>query len=326
MVRVFLLQYRCMPPLENKTANKNIPPVPPAPSPQQTDTQQPLPAPEKKVVIKSLRTYQGDIQEAMAGAKTSISSIVVAEQQRKERILSMPQEKVHADRRNGVFSFLGVLLVLVGVGAVGYVYYTKPKEDVVVQPQKTKAMIAYTEEKPILVTLGSDDFIGKITATIATAKLSAGSIIFINTINGDNEAEKIGGILLRAAPQIPPSLLRAVSEPYMFGVYSSAVSSSPFLLVSNTDFAATYAGMLKWEETMSDDLGKIFGISGRLGTTTKKFIDEELKNKDMRLLKDTLGQTALLYSFLDKNTLLITTNEKAFEGVLSKYLISKTIR
>jgi hypothetical protein len=84
--------------------------------------------------------------------------------------------------------------------------------------------------------------------------------------------------------------------------------------------------MLKWEKTMAQDLGGLFEIPADTGTSTEIFLDEALRNKDLRILQDNGGKTILLYSFIDKQTLLITKNENVFNAILAKYLTSKTTR
>jgi hypothetical protein len=84
--------------------------------------------------------------------------------------------------------------------------------------------------------------------------------------------------------------------------------------------------MLKWEKDMPSDLEKIFEIPKDNSTTTKVFIDEAIRNKDLRVLKDINNKTVLVYSFIDKNTLVITKNENLFNAILAKYLTSQNVR
>jgi hypothetical protein len=98
---------------------------------------------------------------------------------------------------------------------------------------------------------------------------------------------------------------------------------SLFILISVKDYAESYAGMLIWEKDMPKDLGEIFKVSSSLSSTTSLFTDEAIKNKDLRVLKDQNKNTVLLYSFVDKNTLLITTNEDVFSALLGKYQLKE---
>ena len=106
----------------------------------------------------------------------------------------------------------------------------------------------------------------------------------------------------------------------MLGIYSFD-TNEPFIILTTNDFPASFSGMLKWENNMVLDLGKLFSISEN--TATKTFLDQALQNKDLRILKNTSEKTILLYSFIDKNTLVITTNQNILTAIVGKYLIGK---
>jgi hypothetical protein len=80
--------------------------------------------------------------------------------------------------------------------------------------------------------------------------------------------------------------------------------------------------MLEWEKNMPKDLGTIFEISPE-DLVNPEFKDESIRNKDLRVLVGENRKTVLLYSFLDKNTILITKNEDAFNAILGKYQTSR---
>jgi len=56
------------------------------------------------------------------------------------------------------------------------------------------------------------------------------------------------------------------------------------------------------------------------------FEDLVINNINVRAIRNQEGQIAMLYSFIDNNTLLITTDEAAFKGIVNKYTTSKLIR
>src|SRR3989344_7905022 len=117
-----------MPP--EKAEQNNPPAAEPSSVPQ-------TPPAENKNPLHSLRTYQGDIEEIMEKNKTSISSIVVAEQKRKEVILDLPKEAARSNTRNKFFIILGFLFLAVGVGVNLWVYLSRPSTEAIVQ-QKSK--------------------------------------------------------------------------------------------------------------------------------------------------------------------------------------------
>ena len=83
--------------------------------------------------------------------------------------------------------------------------------------------------------------------------------------------------------------------------------------------------MLAWELHMNEDLSPLFGEVLEKTTSTSTplrepfvFEDSIIKNKEVRVLKDTKGTIRLLYSFIDRETLVITTNESTFSEVLTR--------
>jgi hypothetical protein len=111
----------------------------------------------------------------------------------------------------------------------------------------------------------------------------------------------------------------------MLGIYSFD-TNEPFIILTTNDFANSFSGMLRWEKDMVSDFEKIFLISQKIGSTTVEFVDEALRNKDLRILQNENKKTILLYSFVDKNTIVITTNESIFTAIVNKYNVSKQIR
>jgi hypothetical protein len=63
-------------------------------------------------------------------------------------------------------------------------------------------------------------------------------------------------------------------------------------------------------------------IGEKSGDWNNLFEDEVVKNKDIRVLKDSTNTTVLLYSFINKETLIITTNEQTFNEVYDRLTIS----
>jgi hypothetical protein len=212
-----------------------------------------------------------------------------------------------------------------------------------VQVVQGSTILNYDQEVDIATTgLSRAALVSKISDAENNFNSPANSILYVNT-GEKNAPDNVQTVLVTLAPQVPPELLRNLSDNYMFGVYSFD-KNQPFIILTVDDFGIGFSGMLKWEKTMVNDLGPIFGIgtngqsqevsngnvstNGNIGTGTVGFAfsDEGLNNKDLRIVRDSGRQTVLLYSFLDKNTILITTNENTFGALLNKYLTGKMVK
>ena len=277
-----------------------------------------------RIPIKSLRTYQGDVEEAINKNKYTTSTILVAEQKRKEK---EPEKIINPRRvafRNNFFLTLGGLLLIVGVGAIGVTYYLKYTEKTPVI-QKDKTILSFSSEKNISISSGKrEDLFSGILLNKRSFNSNPNSILYLNITNGTVKAN-VSDVLDLLGPHMPPSLVRSFNSDYMFGIYSFD-TNEPFIILKTNDFANSFSGMLKWEKDMVLDIGELFNIVMDNSTTGPVFIDQALRNRDLRILKGSDNTTSMLYSFIDKNTLLITKNENIFNAVIGKYFVSQQSR
>lgn len=281
----------------------------------------------ERVPIKSLRTFQGDVQEAISKNGYSSTTILVKEQERKlenpARTIESAEMLGSSNARNKTFIIFGVALIVLGLVSVAVLYYMKANEQVVIEKQ-TKAIIAFTEEKQVsMVNLGRKDLVDKIIENKTSTNLPVNSVLYINPMFNNKEVAT-HDLLSILAPTMPPSLSRSFGGEYMLGIYSYD-SNEPFIILTVEDYSLSYPGMLKWEETMTNDLGTIFNAN-LSSSSPKLFTDEVIKNRDIRVLKDSSGNSVLLYSFVDRKTLVITKNENMLSAIVGKLIISKQVK
>lgn len=276
---------------------------------------------KERIPIKSLRTYQGDVDEAIGKNKESSASIFIAEQKRKiENPKKVAVIKDHPVR-NKIYMYFGGIFFILGVCAIASVYYIRSNENTVVE-QSTKTLLAFSKEKNINIASSTrENVLSAIKQERDTFNLPINSVLYINTMSGNSKA-KAENVLSFIGPNQPGSLSRAFDGDYMLGVYSYD-TNEVFLILKTKDFASSYSGMLKWEKNMPADLQKIFNLAPELLSSNMSFSDDAVKNKDLRVLKDYSGKTQLLYSFIDKETLVITKNESVFGAILGRLSISR---
>src|SRR3989344_3462575 len=111
--------------------------------------------------------------------------------------------------------------------------------------------------------------------------------------------------------------------------------NSSFMVITVDDFGRAFAGMLDWEKSLEKDL---FFLSRELPKEPEVQTDLEepiqptqpsetiftwkdviIKNKDTRALVDEGGRSIIAYTFLDKNTILITDNTLVIGDITSAY-------
>jgi hypothetical protein len=105
-----------------------------------------------------------------------------------------------------------------------------------------------------------------------------------------------------------------------------AGDSEPYIVMKVTGFDAAFAGMLEWERSMSADLSPLFGptvvetfdSSARTDTQVREafFQDVIASNKNARILLDEEGEERIIYTFINQQTIIITTTKKALERLM----------
>lgn len=289
----------------------------------------------KESGLKTIRTYSSDMADVVRENEMSVIKIAVAEQKRHEQ--EALYKKAQGSNVSKFFMFIGALALI--VGGVAFAYVLLQKKDLIIAPVEIKKDI----ETFIPYDKGS-----YVDMTNATGPLDVTSIIkselkkidkprsiealFLTTSSsGTPELLSIQKFLSLMKVTAPGPLSRSFKDQYLVGTYKSSVEDRDphlFLMFETNDYNTAYAGMLKWESTMIDDLFDLFGVdvSGeRKVLFEKPWKDIIIANRDARILYDDQGVDALYYVFLDKNKIVITDNQEAIVEIMAR-LITKNIK
>ncbi|MCA9325434.1 hypothetical protein KDA23_05235, partial [Candidatus Saccharibacteria bacterium] len=119
----------------------------------------------------------------------------------------------------------------------------------------------------------------------------------------------------------PGSFTRTV-ETLSFGLYQDR---EPYIVMKVTNFDNAFSGTLTWEPFMSSDLSPLFGapVTGTFNPQSRSatqvenpyFVDTVVANYDTRILRNERQEERLLYSFVNRNMLVITTSREALEQI-----------
>jgi len=267
--------------------------------------------------ISPIRTYESDVREAVQDRGVSALGIRLAEKRRKrargEDVIDISRAK---HRRDKIIASI-IILILVGIGALGIFIYLGGEETVQV-PEVVMIKSLIPAEKEVV--LGIKDLsIDAIDQTMrevsADAILPKGSILNISILDRNKKIET--GDLLEILGATPPSsFLRTLDDEFMLGLISE-LKDNPFLILKSRSFAHAFSGMLAWEKDLVSDLGSLLRGAPSL---QPPFEDLIISNRDTRVIKDTVGNIFFIYSIIDNETILITTDNEVFETVVESYI------
>jgi len=305
-------------------------------------------------ILKNLRTYESDVADVLAHRNISQVSMAIAENVKRgegERISNSPPvnppsgahltisppaemlvqseqtEKSHIGRA----AFIILLsLVLLAIGAAGgYYLYAKSslgtKPPAIVVPKTVPALIRY-ESQSIISTdrLNRSGLIAKIRSELAKTMTPESIKEIVLTENKDSQIYRVSvpeAVSIMSMP-VPDILLRTLTPDWMLGIYNNKDNDKyPFVIVKTNLFQNAFAGMFAWEQSMPSDIKDIIFVSdGKtlIPTPTGRFVDQIIKNKDVRAFVKDDGDTVFVYSLIDNSNIIIASNNETLTTVISR--------
>ncbi len=308
-----------------------------APAPTKTPVFASAPA---ESAIRPLQTYQGDIEKVVSsGHGASVVSIASAEATRRGTKPLDPQTAEEKSSRRLSWTMIagGIVLVIIALCAAGFVILRNTTVPASQAPNAPFLTVdeSVSVEVPAAVST-RDTVMASLEAARRSMKLSVGLIEWVYIAepaiqdNGAPRQLSAAELLQLIAPQTPPELLRTLAPVYLLGLHSFEENQA-FLLLQIESYETAYRAMLQWEYTLRGELLPLFGRTPspkQTGTpapasTTPQlintgFVDKIVENRDTRAYLNAEGDILLLWTFLGRNTILITTNEYTLREVLSR--------
>jgi hypothetical protein len=114
---------------------------------------------------------------------------------------------------------------------------------------------------------------------------------------------------------LPLNVVRVLDNVSMFGGVKTD-AAEPFFIVRSYNFDSLFAGMLEWETTMYDDFLPLFESDSPV---SGMFVDAVKNNASVRVLYNTEGEEVLLYAFINRSTVVITSSTKALAKIVERF-------
>ena len=298
--------------LSNIVKRKQEEEAPAAPS---RDIEFNIPTFDKKASEK-FRTLRYDAIDDIEDRKLSVPRIAAAEAKRRAR------EDTGTTKRKLPYVpiAIGVVAVLVisGAAAGGYFWFMRGDGTGVQVGNSVRvpSFVGSVEQTAIPFTGNRETLVDAMRGAKDSATGPSRSIVqFYPSIQTGFGATPVTTDVFMSVfnPRAPGSFIRSLEDDMMFGVYLGT-NRDPFFIFKTSRFDTAFAGMLAWESTMGEDLGPVFNTREQ----RTRFVDEVIRNRDVRVLYDSDGDEHILYSFIDPETIIITTSAEAFLTLLER--------
>lgn len=305
-------------PIDNESSETRSDSLSGTPPPRQP----PPPPPSAKEaagrsVIKSLRTLRGDVESQVRDQRASLVSIAAKESERRgTRGITLTEPDEGKGRRWWMIGAI-VFLVLGGTAALLFLLPSSPLRD---GGEAKAPSFFFTEANAIIDVGGLEEaaFLNHLATVRAETTLPLGSIRQLSASLQATTTQWLtgGAFLSRVGGHVPDALIRVADNAFMLGVHVFD-GNQPLVLLTVDPYEQAFSAMLEWEPYLLSDLSPFFRAPV-LQVGTRRFTDEVFENKDIRVARDEKGRAVMLYSFLDRSTLLITTNEYTLREVVSR--------
>ena len=265
---------------------------------------------------------------------------------KKENKIENTKEDIYKRSHTKQIVMLLLSVILIGGGLVG-AYYLYLKSPLSLPPPEVKPLVIPSiipgdKQTSVSIENISNDKLKKVILPLLEKNsLEKGQISeLILQIKSGETTMKIpaSDFIRKINVDAPDVFIRSLQDRWMLGIYTGENGTKAPLFIFTTDFFQnTFAGMLSWEESMPDDLAILLGYKERVEKAETEdntndvnasssapstditsyfsiqgdFVDKQILNRDVREFISKNGEILLLYTFLDKNTLLITTQEEA---------------
>jgi hypothetical protein len=224
---------------------------------------------------------------------------------------------------------------LLAAGIIGYLFL---RSTTVPVAQQAPAPFLYVDSTVPVQTMPSEPR-AQLMQTLLAAKnnvhLSLGLVARLEVLAPSSTPAEMDAqtFLQTIAPAIPQMLLPTIEPQFLLGAHSYEENEA-FLILKVDSYETAYAGMLAWEATIQSDLSPLFDrtpsphIQNSNATTTPatttpqliqtSFADQVVENHDARVIANRSGDILLLWTFLDRGTIVITNNDATLREVISR--------
>ena len=300
---------------------------------------------QEETIVKPLQTFQGDIERVVQQKNVSVVSMAADEAKRREQqplTAEVPKKITLAGIRKVAMIALGVVLLASAGGLGAYLFITTLPTIIPPEPQTPHMHVDLSETVELQNT--SRSMMQQFVTARDTLTPPLGLMVRLDarvaSTSGETRELTTAEFMDALGVRVPEELTRTLDPQFILGLYAYD-GNSPFLLLKTDSYERAFAGMLKWEISMRDDLLPLFDkkIQYRLpppplpiATSTASssvpvipqapilipFIDKIVSNHDARILENEFRDQLLLWTFLDRNTILITTQEAAVAEVVKR--------
>lgn len=340
-------------PLETPIGEVSVPAVPPPPTKEESVVK----ALETYGTDINRVVSQGDVSVVSIAAAEAERRTRAASG---EPVAPQPLAKSESSPMRPVLYIAGGLLLLSALGIVAALLWRPSASPVQPTGDAAAPFLEVDQTVPVLVSSSAthESLMTDLEAARAKLNISLGLVarLYVAAATSTSKTPDplpANELLALLAPDMPQDLQLTILPTYLLGIHSYDQNEA-FLVLRVDSYQQAFSGMLAWEDFMQRDLSPLFNYqppthiqnqpaaSSTIATlsaatssqTTSQpesqvirtgFVDQVVDNHDARVLRNPAGDIILLWTFLDRNTLVITTNQYTLSEVIRRVNTSSLV-
>jgi hypothetical protein len=211
----------------------------------------------------------------------------------------------------------GVILLAITLGVVASIYFNVFKNNPTSVRETTAIPSLFkTDSQTALPLQGAKrEFLTKLHSVITDAPSGLSQFYLVVPQDTGEHVVTSKEFFAFLSTHFDEKAIRSLDDTIMIGSITTT-KNEPFIILRSYSFDTLFAGLLKWEPTMRSDLAPVFGDTSLPYTY---FRDAVRNNASTRILFDENKNEILLYSFINKNTVVITTSGEALAKIIQQF-------
>lgn len=277
---------------------------------------------KNKVKNVNVETYAEDMARVIGDNENGAVKKIIEEQEdyNTEDKKTSPESK-----KNKIFLFIGIFLVLLSFIAVSLVYLFK-KEIFTVEVAPQYVPIIFTDQTSFkeISGLKKDEIAQTILNETNTAEFKSEGIEGIY-LTVDKKVLGFRKFLELIEVNLNQTKIEFIDDNFLIGATNKEIRN-PFILIRMRSIADVFDPMRVWESKMFYDLHGLFGVGINADTKyllEKSFEDGIVQNKNARILYDKDGKIVMMYVYTEEDSLIITNSETAVSEVMLRLASSQ---
>ncbi len=321
----------------------------------------PTQKPVEKPAVPKVRTFKGDMADVLMKNKTSVTGMIAMHEEKKgiPVIFSETPVPIKTSWRTRIYLFVFLSILFVGGGSViiGMYFFS---QQVPVTPVPNE-LFFFTDVKKMYDITGKDaqtvsEGLAKILSENLTQKgafvrVTPYKTLVISSSDTQQKVLTVSDFMLLLGLKTPLSFTHSLTDRFVFGGYLGEKKGT-FLVFETTDYEESFAGMLRWELTLEEDLRTLFTLPSRDFSEGSKppveefastsatstfatssiqtqplpptiaqengFVDLTVANVRARGIKNKDGSVSLVWAVPNSNMIVVASNEETLQVIIQQ--------